>query len=1122
MIFHVKYFNSKRPVFTLQLVIFTSLKPNNSNKNTYKLGLGKPLKILISCLAFFASLNLSAASSPAADSVSGIYQGEKRTLLQQISAEKVRIRNDYKSADARFFNLVDSISGFIDAQNVSAQKRNIYYSRLNLFLKNIDRYYSDSYFKSGTYLAVLSYFPVMVQWDQEGMLLVNLKNNSSFTIKAMRLVPDETVAEEFLSYFLVDNPDDIFKYAEEFDDRKTALAILERAVRLAPESAKRYYSTGNAVSTTLWRSQDFFVKKSFEIFYHFGVKSRAYLLLDAIINNNMPLPVADSIGNHPDELFSIVMQLSAKYKGRYAYSFSQFVSEYSVNTMRKMNDDSLNGTKGHLPFQKYSADEMFTLMSYGCQEVSAERFRSMIEILRKKTGGGHVNAPLVSSNYKDKIKYLVDYCSKNKFLDVFLSMADDSKRDDLLSLTTLKEKENIPPFKVFGKTSSAPHAESNHETVDLSKIPHARPAKPVTTNEMLAVKAPVAPKKATALPPTVTKPSAPTLSPVSVSSINSATASISGLYVSSSDMTPIPLPERIEPVKITLDEKTKALVSLKKNIFQSLQDIPVFINKDYAEEVLSYAAQKEPDELLKKIDAFKVKFFCKKILEQCALTAPISVKRYLYDPQQPVNYILRYSKNPVVKKIIEIAPSIGSSARPLLLLDDIASGKITIKDAVTLSGDPNKLFSSLIGIISRPEYVGKYSIDHEMRDYSLRFIREINNKIANGSAQPFSSVENFNSAELYFLMLYGREEVFSSTFSGLFYRFMQKLPDNDGDAFLHSINNNQFRDFLSLCSNYGTLGPFLAGFPTDTKAKLLTAYISNLEDEKDDLSSIVSVAEAISNLNDNLLLSILQSNIKKEYERVQTGNDQIGISIYGVLSSMISGNAKVDVSWYKKVSQQFKISPVNSLPTATLFSKELDCVEQMYFYDDEDGRSSFINFMAGYKGKAGWAIENKNGYVRIYSRTGMHIEILANRPETEEAGLQAIKAYLEEKNLSPTVIVHRGHSFHTEATLEKVPATAKLIFVGSCGGFYKISIALENAPEAHIISTKQVGTKAINDVMLLALNETIRNGEDIEWNDFWDEMREKLGTNQYFSDYVPPQKNLEAIFIRAYYKTLGV
>jgi hypothetical protein len=62
----------------------------------------------------------------------------------------------------------------------------------------------------------------------------------------------------------------------------------------------------------------------------------------------------------------------------------------------------------------------------------------------------------------------------------------------------------------------------------------------------------------------------------------------------------------------------------------------------------------------------------------------------------------------------------------------------------------------------------------------------------------------------------------------------------------------------------------------------------------------------------------------------------------------------------------------------------------------------------------------------------------------------------------------------------------------------------------------------VNDAVIFSLNENIRLGKDIVWNEFWDKMREKLVHNQYFADYIPPNKNLEATFIKAYYKILGV
>ncbi len=1191
-------------------------------------------KILFLFVAFLFAKDLSAATlTPPDSSAYDLYEDERINLLKRISFEKTRIAHDFKSADSRFFAMTDSVIAFIMRQPVTKDKRNIYLNRLQMFLSNVNRYYSDSYFKSGTYLAVLSYFSVMIEWDENDDLTNNIKRYSDFTIKAARLIPNEIAAEDFLVDYMNDNPDDVFRYAEEFDDRKFALRVLEKATKLAPESAKRYYTSGNTVSDLLRTSKDPYVKKSLDIYDRFGLRSRAYLLLDEIVKNNMSMQVADSFGIHPNLMFSLQVGLCMKYDAPITYSSNRFIDMYCVETMRKINQDALIAGPGYNfeAFSRNSTEEMFQLLNYGFKETTPRTFPGFFEILRTKAKGATISSVMIANMDKEKLKDFVIFCYKNKVLDQLLALVDDNRKEYLLALTTYTRKETLtPPFMNFNRqadigngkpedqslkgivqarppkavapdvvspeppsvkpstTEVKPETSVTHDTIarpaaemtvakkEIQPVPEmktqvAEPIKPttpqtkaeVTADQKVAVvpviNQPVKPATEKPVPqpePTTVVQSQPVNQkkeePVQVSApiINTRKATEEPVLVSekprkeiltpdiapapvtpvktkepevvNKDLVPVPIPEAIESFKVNLDERTRAVVALKKNILQTIQNIPAFINKDYAEEVLLYAAQKEPDELLKKIGAFKGKFFCKKVLEECAINAPVSIKRYLYNPHEANNYILQYSQNPVVKKIFEINPTLGYQSKPLLLLDDIVAGKMSTAEAITVSNDPNLLFSTVVKIISRPKYIGKYSINREMRDYSLRFIREINEKIATGAQQPFSSVENFGSADLYFLMLYGRDEVFTSTFTGLFNRFIQKLPKDNGEAFLGAVNYNQFRDFISLCANYGTLEEFLTKFSPVAKEKLLQAYVSKLEAQKDDLSSIVLVAEAISNLRDNSLLTVLQESIKKEYERVKSARDQFGISIYGVLSSMISGNAKVEAPWYKSIAQQFKISPVNTLASTALFNDGNVCAEQMFFYDDDDGRSSFINFMNSYKNQNAWGVEDKNSYVRIYSRLQKKVEILANKPGSEENGVSAINDYFKANNLVPTVVVHRGHSFHTESTLQRIPATTRLLFVGSCGGFYKISVALENAPDAHIISTKQVGTKSVNDVMLYALNENIRSGKDIDWNEFWGKMSEKLGHNQYFGDYVPPHKNLEAIFIRAYYKILGV
>ena len=53
------------------------------------------------------------------------------------------------------------------------------------------------------------------------------------------------------------------------------------------------------------------------------------------------------------------------------------------------------------------------------------------------------------------------------------------------------------------------------------------------------------------------------------------------------------------------------------------------------------------------------------------------------------------------------------------------------------------------------------------------------------------------------------------------------------------------------------------------------------------------------------------------------------------------------------------------------------------------------------------------------------------------------------------------------------------------------------------------------------LNEKLRNGANIDWLPFWNEFRARAGKIEGFDDYIPPYKNLGAIFIKAYNRSMG-
>lgn len=124
----------------------------------------------------------------------------------------------------------------------------------------------------------------------------------------------------------------------------------------------------------------------------------------------------------------------------------------------------------------------------------------------------------------------------------------------------------------------------------------------------------------------------------------------------------------------------------------------------------------------------------------------------------------------------------------------------------------------------------------------------------------------------------------------------------------------------------------------------------------------------------------------------------------------------------------------------------------------------------------------------------------------------------------PDVVVHRGHSYYAQITIQSITPNSDLVILGSCGGYNNISKVLDYAPNAQIISSKQVGTLYVNNELIFGICETIRKGQDLDWELLWPQIEQRIGGNsqakEWFQDYLPPHKNLGAILIRNYRRTL--
>jgi hypothetical protein len=104
-----------------------------------------------------------------------------------------------------------------------------------------------------------------------------------------------------------------------------------------------------------------------------------------------------------------------------------------------------------------------------------------------------------------------------------------------------------------------------------------------------------------------------------------------------------------------------------------------------------------------------------------------------------------------------------------------------------------------------------------------------------------------------------------------------------------------------------------------------------------------------------------------------------------------------------------------------------------------------------------------------------------------------------------------------------LPATAKIVILGSCGGYHNLDDVLTRCPDAHIISSKEVGTRTVNEPILRSINDDLRTGRSINWVSMWKGLAAQFPggeARERFENYIPPHKNLGALFIKAYQKAM--
>ncbi len=535
----------------------------------------------------------------------------------------------------------------------------------------------------------------------------------------------------------------------------------------------------------------------------------------------------------------------------------------------------------------------------------------------------------------------------------------------------------------------------------------------------------------------------------------------------------------------------------------------------------------EPAMMIDKLGEFATHPYACDVIAAAARVVPNKVFNYATSTSS-MRYAVESCADPLVQAIVKIARYSKSPLRAMPFLNDIFLAKKTISEIDAITANEDLFYQNLVRLKLENVTLGGDTYTDELQYRGLRYVREMNDLHNEKPAVRFRCIEGMPPEVLYFIMVYGQDEIYTSSFVGTFKRMMERMNGMKGNELLDTVNRDKFRTFIRMCAGYNTLDDFLATIEPDKKTQLMKDFMAGLGKGKDDdLEDAVDVADAFGSIRDSALADFLREEVKYNYEQSYREGSKKGVIVYGLLATLFEGTRNSDNSEaVMEQSAKLKLPPINMVPYNNLVGTGEDSTvyEQFFFYGDEDGRMSYNSFLTNFRDKGRWNIEKNEYWTKITSTSGKPVVVYANMPLKEpedEVAIGKLCAHMEEKNIHPTVLVHRGHSYHLPLTLERLSKENKIVILGSCGGYHNLSTVLNKAPNANIISSKQTGAMIINEPIIKTINDQISAGKDINWITTWQGLGvhfEKASgpVKEMFDDYMPPHKNLGAIFIKAY------
>ena len=582
-------------------------------------------------------------------------------------------------------------------------------------------------------------------------------------------------------------------------------------------------------------------------------------------------------------------------------------------------------------------------------------------------------------------------------------------------------------------------------------------------------------------------------------------------------------PYEISKILTEIFTENKGLADSKKIVYQKfcvlnpgkiLQTIEPYINEPFADAL---------------------------VLKSCEFN-PTSVYNIAQAPNSKLGMLVHRNTNLLVKTVVELSKT-PNALMYFPFLDDLLNGKKTVEGIKKYIGNGETSYDSVgyFKLLVQTEIAyfkrmtaaekdtpvamfGPNGLREKLKEKAIKhFVTPINELHDLGNINMrMKATDSLSAVDLYYMMVMSENDIYTSSFKHSYSRFIQRLgKDPRTDSLLLNVHFDFFKKFIKMAANFNKLDNFLTYMPASSSETLMRGFIANL-DNTGNLEDAIDVADSYSSITDKKLqATILNYVITNENSCIEKGNTR-GKTIYGLLKTIF---LSADTTNKVDLTGVLGIPSIYEIENKDLRDDSGRIIQQVYWYGDKDGKTFFPSFINSFAPKD-WIITSNEEWYEIRSRKGK-VYVYANRPLDNDANLDDsaqihLNKYLAENDMHPAVLVHRGHSYWLPRTIKRMAGDAKIVVLGSCGGFKNLNDIIEVNPDAHIISTKEIGAGDINRPILNYLNQTFESGQKLVWKNMWASLTKLFATDpntsirESWEDYIPPYKNLGAIFLKGY------